>query len=79
MAELIKQILSLPRSEKWQVFTLLAEALREEEGFEWDIPDWQLEMAQEAERSVGNGEVKTNSKEIFWKEIDELVDSLKNS
>ena len=46
MAELIKQILSLPRSEKWQIFALLAEELRSEElENAAKIPQWQIDLA----------------------------------
>lgn len=76
MAELINQILALPRAEKWRIFAILAEQLRVEEEKSLSIPQWQIRLAEEALKDVETGKVKPVEKEQFWAEIDAKIEQL---
>ena len=79
MAELINQILALPRAEKWQILAILAEELRnEEEGNTQEIPGWQIDLAVKALKEVEEGKVKPLSHEQFWTAIDAKVEQLES-
>lgn len=75
MAELIEQILSLPKTEKWRIFSVLAEALRNEAD---EIPAWQIDLAVKARKDLETGKVKPISHAQFWAAIDAKVDQLEN-
>ncbi len=79
MAELINLIRSLPRAEKWQLFTILAEELRSEEvGSDSSVPEWQIELAVQARHEVENGKVSPLNQEQFWAAIDAKVEQLES-
>ena len=79
MAELINQILALPRSEKWHIFAILAEELRSEEiVIPQEIPLWQIDLAQKAKSDIESGKVTPWSNEQFWAAIDAKVEQLEN-
>lgn len=71
MTELIKQILSLPKSTKWKIFALLAEELRSEEvENSTKIPQWQIDLATKACLDIESGELKPMNHEQFWAKLD---------
>ena len=77
MAELINQILALPRSEKWHILTILTEVLRNEEKENSDkIPDWQIGLAAQSLEQIEQSKVKPLTQEQFWAAIDAKVEQL---
>ena len=77
MAELINKILALPRSEKWHILAVLAEELRKEEE-ESPIPNWQVDLANQALKEIEEGKIQNLSDEEFWKEVDAKVEQLES-
>ena len=76
MAELINQILALPRTEKWRIFAILAEQLRVEEEKSLAIPQWQIRLAKEALSDIESGKVKPVNQDQFWAVIDAKIEQL---
>jgi hypothetical protein len=79
VAELIKHILALPRSEKLQIIALLAIELQKEEGeMSETIPQWQVDLAKETLDEIESGKIKALEHEAFWAEVDAKVEKLEN-
>ncbi|MEL6256101.1 MAG: hypothetical protein AAFR87_29115 [Bacteroidota bacterium] len=78
MAELIEHILSLPKAEKWRIFSVLAEALRKEadQAENAEIPAWQIDLALKAREEIESGKVKPMSHTQFWSAVDARLDQI---
>ena len=77
MAELIQQILALPRGEKLQLIALLAVDLQKgEKEPEAPIPAWQIEVAKKSLTEVQSGATQVLDHDTFWAAIDAKVEAL---
>lgn len=70
MAELVKQILSLPKAERLKIAMQILLSIQEEESAG---DEWHLQKLDQFQAELKEGNVSYHSEEDFWKEAKKRV------
>ncbi|MEZ4847269.1 MAG: addiction module protein [Bacteroidia bacterium] len=70
MAELVEQILSLPKAVRLKIAMQILLSIQEEES---NSPDWHLDELDKFQKELSDGKVKYYSEEEFWAEARKRV------
>ncbi len=78
MAELIDHILALPRVEQLRLVAAVISHIEEAERQKplSHLPEWQVQLAEEALAELKGEETRALSDETFWREVDLHIEAL---